>query len=671
MTTRVATTRPLTPAPSTAAAEVTGVVLGVVLLIGVLRAWLPSVVTIYGDGGASPRDLGFFAIGWFVAALLAIPLAWVVGTGRLAVGGALTMTLATVAATGASEGGHRQLYQLCVALLGGLVWLVCAAMTVRSGRSAAVGITAGLGLAVALHAGLGTLDLVWRTGSLPTLAQATLGCVFVGCVAAAASWSPSEQGGARRGARGTLWLVAGPAVLLVGVVTGSTSRAEAAAGLPPGYGTWIVVAGSLLAAALAAVPRLTRHPALPGAALVAAVAGSVLIQYRIGGVAGLAPSWTTGCQAAGALALGAVLGWIGAGSDARAATATARDLPLRRGIAAAAGAVLLGALLFAYYAGYGIPMPYPAAAVLLVTAAGLAWAAIAAGPKALRWGAPPGSPRLAWGLAVGAVALVAVVAGAQIVTGSATVPKARPGGFPVRVVSYDIGMGFGPAGRFDPDGVAAAIRGLRADVVLLSEVDRGWFVGGGHDDLVLIAHRLGMRAVFAPAADPVWGDAILTRLPVVSVRSHPLPRAGAAIGAQALAVVLDVGGRELGVIGTHLQPAGGRRPTEQARELGRIARELAQPGRPVVIGGELGLSPSTPEFAGLIAGGLIDGLAAARPLATYPSAQPRDELDHVLTTPDLAASDIAAPRVRMSNHRPVAVTLAYHDLEALRPAPDN
>jgi endonuclease/exonuclease/phosphatase family metal-dependent hydrolase len=188
---------------------------------------------------------------------------------------------------------------------------------------------------------------------------------------------------------------------------------------------------------------------------------------------------------------------------------------------------------------------------------------------------------------------------------------------------------------------------------------------------VLIARRLGMRAVFAPAADPVWGDAILTRLPVVSVRSHPLPRAGAAIGAQALAVVLDVGGQELGVIGTHLQRVGDRRPTEQARELGRIARELAQPGRPVAIGGELGLSPSAPEFAGLIAGGLIDGLAAARPVATYPSAQPRDELDHVLTTPDLAASEIAAPRVLTSNHRPVAVTLTYHDLEALRPAPDN
>jgi endonuclease/exonuclease/phosphatase family metal-dependent hydrolase len=230
-------------------------------------------------------------------------------------------------------------------------------------------------------------------------------------------------------------------------------------------------------------------------------------------------------------------------------------------------------------------------------------------------------------------------------------------------------MGFGTAGRFDPDGIADAIRRERPDVVVLSEVDRGWFVTGGHDDLGLLARRLGMRAVFAPAADPVWGDAMLTRLPVVSVRSERLPRAGAAMGAQALAAVLRVGERELGVIATHLQSPPSSTPQSQAKALSRIARELASHERPVVVAGDLHLAPGTSAFAALLENGLLDGLAAARPLPTYPAARPREELDHVLTTADLATSDISAPAVGASDHRPVAVTLTLHDPEALRPAP--
>ncbi|MDM4777950.1 hypothetical protein QTS76_01515 [Micromonospora sp. b486] len=81
-------------------------------------------------------------------------------------------------------------------------------------------------------------------------------------------------------------------------------------------------------------------------------------------------------------------------------------------------------------------------------------------------------------------------------------------------------MGFGLDGRLDLDAVARELRG--ADVVLLSEVDRGWWLNGGHDTLALLAGRLEMPYVFAPAADPVWGDAVLSRFPMRSGQTRRL-----------------------------------------------------------------------------------------------------------------------------------------------------
>ncbi|PSK63934.1 hypothetical protein B0E53_04116 [Micromonospora sp. MH33] len=46
--------------------------LGVVVLLDVLRVWLPSIITIFGRAAETPAELlGAFALGWFVLALAA------------------------------------------------------------------------------------------------------------------------------------------------------------------------------------------------------------------------------------------------------------------------------------------------------------------------------------------------------------------------------------------------------------------------------------------------------------------------------------------------------------------------------------------------------------------------------------------------------------------------
>jgi endonuclease/exonuclease/phosphatase family metal-dependent hydrolase len=225
----------------------------------------------------------------------------------------------------------------------------------------------------------------------------------------------------------------------------------------------------------------------------------------------------------------------------------------------------------------------------------------------------------------------------------------------LRLVTYNIRMGFGLDGTFDPGAVARAIDAERPDVVTLSEVDRAWLLNGGHDDLAVLAARLGMRWYFAPAADSVWGDAILTRVTPSVVRSVRLPSAGAPTGAQALAVVLAVAGQNWTVIATHLQPPSDGPPDEQARAVVAFARSFGS--GPTFVAGDLNIEPDSATMAVFNEGGLLDGFAPFRPVRTFPADRPVQQIDHVLVLGGLRVSDVHVGTTTASDHAPVAATL--------------
>uniref|UniRef100_UPI001C5DA682 endonuclease/exonuclease/phosphatase family protein n=1 Tax=Nonomuraea rhizosphaerae TaxID=2665663 RepID=UPI001C5DA682 len=149
----------------------------------------------------------------------------------------------------------------------------------------------------------------------------------------------------------------------------------------------------------------------------------------------------------------------------------------------------------------------------------------------------------------------------------------------------------------------------------------------------------------------VGGDAVLTNLPVKSVRSHPLGRHDYPTGAQAQAVVVEVGGREVGIVNTHLQAPGG-----QAPEVAAIVRDLAAT-RPVVLAGDLNTRPGDPAMRVLESAGLSDPLTALGDPLTSPADAPVQRIDHVLVSEGLTAVSAQAPRLRYSDHLPILAVL--------------
>ncbi len=626
----------------------TAIALGVALLVDVLRVFLPSLITVFGDAGATPAaELGAFAALWFLLGLLALPATARLEPRVVAVLGAAGLAAARLVLQGAN-GGNLQLYAASVGVTAAVVWLVSVASSGVAGRPAAAGVTAGIAAGVTLHVALRTVDLTWWAGAGPWLALAAAGLGLV-----AATWV-ATGGGERETAPPGLWFAVGPALAVAGIVTASPARAEAAAG-------WVTYRASfllLIACCLAVLGCLrarawTRSPLVAVGAFGLLLAGATLPRTTHDGVAGLLPAWSVWAQAGAAVALGACLGWAAEGERV--------SRPRVRAGAAAAGVLAFLVLVFAYYAGYDTSIGVPNVVVLLVAGGLVCLGTLLGAGSAHTWAPNRGRARRRRQeefavIAVTCLALIGALATAA--AGFGVIDSRVEAKYPVRLVTYNVRMGYDLRGRFDPKDLADTVRAQHPALVVLNEVDRGWMINGGHDVLQLIAEDLGMPYVFAPAADEVWGDAVLTRYPIVSVRSERVSGPGTPTGATALSVVLQLdSGQQLGLVATHLQPdRTGQIPVAEAQRVQALAAGLIAPNRAVVLAGDLNAEPGSPQLA-VFAPTFVDALVTGRPLPTYPSDNPTQQLDHVFTTPDLVASDIHVPASTDSDHRPVAITL--------------
>lgn len=619
-----------------------------VLLLGVLRAWLPSVVHVYGDAGSTPAvQMGLFALAWF---LVPVPVAllvrrlgakvfWRLGVAVLAIGRvALQFT----------DGGWPQLGTASVALVGGATAVIALASGSPSGHLARVGIVLGLGLEAVLHAALGTLDLVWRDGVGAALAVVGLAAFAVAVAERAVRvplwWpSPLDADGdiSPVWTRGPAWpwLAVGPATILTGILVASPARLELAAGIGP--------RAAVLALAVAAALALVAASLAPvvGAG-VSGAAGAVLVVVTTTGAIRPVGATSALAQLGLLVAIGFVLGTQTSPGDSG---------PRRRAAAAAGSLLLLLTIGFGYYAAYELPLPVDNAVVLVAGAVLLALLAVAAARDDKRSRRARDVPQGA--LVLAATALVAVGGIAALLVPAPVEPGQSPrAGGPVRVAIYNVHAGYDVDGRFDPDGLADVLLDSGADVVVLNEVDRGWFLEGGHDLFRLLADRTGMHATFAPAADDVWGNAILSRLPISDVSVNALPRGGAAMTRSQVSAVVDLGGgRSLAIVGTHLhhvEDEPGIRLT-QARAVAAEVSRLRGRGLAVAVLGDLNAPLDAPELEPL--GFLDDAVPGDEP--TWPADDPTQRLDHVLITPDLVASDPVIVRTTASDHLPVVVTI--------------
>jgi endonuclease/exonuclease/phosphatase family metal-dependent hydrolase len=249
------------------------------------------------------------------------------------------------------------------------------------------------------------------------------------------------------------------------------------------------------------------------------------------------------------------------------------------------------------------------------------------------------------------LAAALVLAGPALLRAPAEAGAARTDGT-LRIALANVHYGYDVEGHQRALEVGELLAGLDADVIALNEVDRGWTITGSPDLLSTYALATGMTPVFAAATDEVWGNAILTRLPVLEVQRTRLPRGRDPLTRSALTVVMELpDGSPLAFVVTHLSNIDRQGDTRlpQAQAVAAIVARLRERGIPSVVAGDLNARPGDPELEVLEGLGLTSTLPPGR--FTFPDAAPRVQIDHILVPPGVTTLRANTLATGLSDHR--------------------
>lgn len=199
--------------------------------------------------------------------------------------------------------------------------------------------------------------------------------------------------------------------------------------------------------------------------------------------------------------------------------------------------------------------------------------------------------------------------------------------------------------------IASLIEGY--DIVALQEVDGGSLRSGFVDQVEYLAYRAQfpywytqLNRDLGPLAQ--HGNGLLSRLEPGVLEDHKLP--GTIRGRGAIVSRMVYQGVEVVVVLLHLS-LGDR---SRQRQLSYIRNLIAGEAHVVVMGDMNSHLSALLNDSPLAGTGLVP-VRDSQP--TYPSWRPALALDHVLATPSLAIEHYEVLECRLSDHRPIAVTL--------------
>lgn len=222
----------------------------------------------------------------------------------------------------------------------------------------------------------------------------------------------------------------------------------------------------------------------------------------------------------------------------------------------------------------------------------------------------------------------------------------------LRVLSYNIHHGRGTDGVVDLGRIAGVVRAAAADVALLQEVDDRTARTERVDQTAELARLTGLHAEFGRQIDYQggrYGQAILSRTPLVDPVVHVLPGDPDRETRIAFSARTHVAGQAVVLVGTHLHHLDPAARLDQARAIVRLDFGTG----PAVLGGDVNAVPESEPLRALLESWTP---TSADPLPTFPAGAPVRQIDYVLHRP-AGMLEVVECRVLdepvASDHRPI------------------
>jgi len=227
----------------------------------------------------------------------------------------------------------------------------------------------------------------------------------------------------------------------------------------------------------------------------------------------------------------------------------------------------------------------------------------------------------------------------------------------VRVAAYNIKHGRGMDDQVDLVRIADVLRSLDADVITLQEVDDGTERTGGVDQVGVLAELLGYRGVHGPHRPyqgGFYGNAVLSRIPIVSAETVPIPpAAGSALAVLEVVVEVPAGGR-VRVVSVHLAGT----VEERRAQAEALSERYADDGPASILAGDFNGRPDDAVVRRLAESWRL--ALKERPAFTYPADRPDREIDFVMWRDHGSARLVPTGHYVISeemasDHRPIVV----------------
>jgi endonuclease/exonuclease/phosphatase family metal-dependent hydrolase len=504
------------------------------------------------------------------------------------------------------------------------------------------GLLLGLALDTAVFAAAGTVDLSWQASALPIVIIGLMGAVALFALARYLVQVDPGTAADRQWARALTLAALGPWLFLQLVIFQNVARMSAISGWSLQIASLYLVGVNVLALVAAAhagrINRMRGFPVIIGLAYVI-----ILLFPSSEGLVGALLSGIGQVLSASLIMI--VLIGLGERTESTGRIAAV--------VANGIGQLLLVIFSFVYYVSYDIGIGIRAEMVLPVAGVLVALGAILGAPRKAKGEEP--APNIAPALAALVLLLLPV---AMVLTWKTPQPVIPTGSErTVRVMSYNLHNGFNTDGRLDLEALAQVIEESGADIIGLQEVSRGWVINGSVDMLSWFSHRLKMPVVSGPTEGQLWGNAILSRLPIVDSESVPLPSESLLLRRGYTVAEIDMGRETVRLINTHLHHIGEDSEMRQQQVPGLIKAWNGE--QRTVIMGDLNAEPESPEMQMLYDAGLVDisAVIGPTPRYTFDSTDPYQQIDYIWTSGDLGATDFVIPQSTASDHLGVVATL--------------